>query len=86
MFVAGDFIVDLSFPIAQARLAKAARRGSLGRAAEGAYDDGLGDLIQSGHAGAAPGMPELAEVRSRELIAHQESAVLTLRWEARVPG
>jgi hypothetical protein len=86
MFVAGDFMVDLSFPAAQARLAKAAGRGSLGPASAGAYGDGLADLTQPGHAGTAPGMPELAEVRRRELVAHGGSAVLTLRWEAHVPG
>jgi hypothetical protein len=86
MFVAGDFMVDLSFPIAQARLAEAAYRGSVSRAAESAYGDGLADLIQSVHAGAAPGIPELAEVRSRDFVVHHGSAVLTLRWEARAPG
>jgi hypothetical protein len=86
MFVAGDFMVDLSFPIAQARLAAAVCQGSLGRASESAYGDGLAELIRSDHAGAARQMPELAEVRCRELVAHGESAVLTLRWEACLPG
>ena len=86
MFVTGEFTVDLSLPIAQASLVKAACGGSLGRASQGAYGDGLADLIRSGHAGAAMGMPELAEVRCRELVAHGESAVLTVRWEACLPG
>jgi hypothetical protein len=78
--------VGLSFPIAQARLADAVGQGSLGRISAGAYRDGLADLIPSGQRGAAPGLPELAEVHCRELVAHGESAVLTLRWEALLPG
>jgi hypothetical protein len=86
MFVAGDFVVGLSFPVAQARLAEAACRGSLGRASEGAYGGGLAGLVRSGDGGAGLGMPELAGVRWRELVAHGGSAVLTLRWEAWLPG
>jgi hypothetical protein len=86
MFVAGDFLVILSFPIARASLAIAASRGSLGRVSENAYRDGLADLIQPCHAGAARRMPELTEVRCREIVGHGESAVLTLRWEACLPG
>ncbi len=45
MFVAAEMGLDLSFPAAAARLANLARGGSLTRASEGAYGDGLTGLV-----------------------------------------
>ena len=45
MFVAAEMGLDLSFPVAAARLANLARGGSLSRASEGAYGDGLTGLV-----------------------------------------
>jgi hypothetical protein len=86
MFVADEFLVDLSFPVARARLANMASIGALTSASEGAYGDGLADLIRVGPLGAAPGLSKLVEVHRRELVTCDESAVLTLRWEATGPG
>ena len=86
MFVAGEVLLDLSFPAAAARLANLAPGGSLTRASEGAYDDGLTGLVRVGPLGAAAGMSKLVEVHFLDVVTRGESAVLALRWEATGPG
>ena len=86
MFVAAEVLLDLSFPAAAARLANLARGGSLSRASEAAYGDGLIGLVRVGPLGAAPDMPKLVEVHFLEMVTRGESAVLALRWEATGPG
>jgi hypothetical protein len=86
VFVAGEVLLDLSFPAAAARLANLARGGSLTRASQGAYDNGLTGLIRVGPLGAAPGMSKLVEVHFLDVATRGESAVLALRWEATGPG
>ncbi len=86
MFVAAETGLDLSLPAASARLANLARGGSLTRASEGAYGDGLAGLVRVGPLGAAPGMSKLVEVHVREVVTRGESAALALRWEATGPG
>ena len=83
MFIAGEVLPDLSFPAATARLAALARGGSLTRASQEAYDDGL---VRAGQLGEVPGMSKLAEVHVLEVATRGESAVLALRWEAAGPG
>ena len=86
MFVADEFLVDLSFPVARVRLAAmVASRGSLARASQGAYGDGLSGLTRAGPVAGAPGTSGLADVRYRDLVIRGESAVLTLRWVATGP-
>ncbi len=80
MFVAAAVLVDLSFPAAAARLSNLARGGSLARASEGAYCDGLTGLL-----GAGPGVSKLVEVHVLDVVTRGESAVLALRWEATGP-
>ncbi len=79
-------MLGLSFRSAQVRLAKLAHAGSLASASEGAYGDGLASLIRVGPIGAVPGASKLVEVRFRDLVIHDDTAVLTLRWEATGPG
>jgi hypothetical protein len=86
VFVADEVLLDLSFPAATARLATLARGGSLTRASQEAYDDGLTGLVRVGPLGAAAGMSKLAGVHALEVATRGESAVLTLRWEATGPG
>ena len=86
MFVAAGVLLDLSFPAAAARLANLARGGSLTRASEAAYGDGLTGLVRVGPLGAAPGMSKLVEVHFLEVVTRGESAVLSLRWQATGPG
>jgi hypothetical protein len=83
VFVAGEVLPDLSFPAATARLAALARGGSLTRASQEAYDDGL---VRAGQLGEVPGMSKLAGVNVLEVATRGESAVLALRWEATGPG
>jgi hypothetical protein len=86
MFVADEFLVDLSFPVARVRLATmVASKGSLARASEGAYGDGLSGLTRAGPVAGASGTSRLADVRHRDLVIRGESAVLTLRWVATAP-
>jgi hypothetical protein len=82
MFVAGEVLLDLSFPAEEARLANLARGRSLTRASQGAYGDGLTGLVRVGPLGAAPGMSKLVEVHFLKVVTRGESAVLALRWEA----
>ena len=86
MFVAGEVLLDLSFPAAAARLASLARGGSLTRASQEAYDDGLTGLVRVGPLPAAAGMSKLAGVHVLDVATRGESAVLALRWEATGPG
>jgi hypothetical protein len=86
VFVAGEVLLDLSFPAAAARLADLARGGSLTRASQEAYDDGPTGLVRLGPLGAAAGMSKLVEVHVLEVATRGESAVLALRWEATGPG
>jgi len=86
MFVAGEVLLDLSFPAAAARLANLARGGSLTRVSKEAYGDGLTALVWVGPVGAVPGVSKLVEVHFLEVATRGESAVLALRWEATGPG
>ena len=86
MFVGEEVMLGLSFRAAQARLANLAHAGSLTSASEGAYGDGLASLIRVGPIGAVPGASKLVQVRFRDLVVHDDTAVLTLRWEATGPG
>lgn len=79
-------MLDVSFRAGQARLANLTRDGFLTCASEGAYDTGLGGMMRVGPLGTMPGVSKLVRVRFRELVARDDSAVLTLRWEATGPG
>ena len=62
MLVAGEVLLDLSFPAIAARLANLARGGSLTRASQRAYDDWpYWPLVLVGPLGAAAGMSKLVE-------------------------
>jgi hypothetical protein len=82
VFVGHEVLINLSFGAAQARLVNLAHGGALDGASQGAYGDGVGTLLQVGPVGTMPGLSKLVRVQLRELVAHEDSAVLTLRWEA----
>jgi hypothetical protein len=86
MFVGDEVMLGLSFRSAQARLANLARGGLLTSASQGAYGDGLAGLIRVGPVGAVPGASKLVDVRFRDLVTHDDTALLTMRWEATGPG
>jgi hypothetical protein len=76
VFVEHEVLVNLGFDAVQARLANLAHGGALDGASQGAYGDGMLPL------GTVPGLHKLVRVQFRELVAHEDSVVLTLRWEA----
>jgi hypothetical protein len=86
MFVSDEVIVNSSFRVAHASLAKLAQSGCLNTASEGAYDDGLGGLTSVGPLGDLLDISKLVGVRFRELVVRDDIAVLTMRWEASAPG
>ena len=86
VFVAGEVLLDLSFPAAAARLADLAHGGSLTHASQEAYDDGLTGLVRVGPPGAAADMSKLVEAHVLDVATRGESAVLALRWETTGPG
>ncbi len=85
MFVAGTVRAEVSFALAQPRLARLARGDGLLGASQAAYGSGL-----TGLAGAdPPGPPQVAElvrVRLGDLIADGNAARMALRWEAAAAG
>ena len=86
MFVSDDVLLEVSFAAAQARLANLARGGVLARVSEEAYGDEVTGLVRVGPLSSAPGVSRLVQVRFRDLVTREDSAVLTLRWEAIGPG
>ena len=82
MFVGHEVLLDVGFDVAQPRLAQLASGGVLDSASEGAYGDGLASLLRIGPLGDKRGLSKLVRVQFRDLVTHQDSAVLTLRWEA----
>jgi hypothetical protein len=86
MFVREELALDVGLAAAQARLAHLIHDGSLRAASEGAYDNGLVMLIRVGPLGDVPGVSKLVRVHFRDLVTRDDSAVLTLRWEATGTG
>jgi hypothetical protein len=86
MFVGDEVVLGLSFRSAPARLANLAHGGSLTSASQEAYADGLAGVIRVGPLGAVPGMSKLVQVRFRDLVTRDATALLALRWEATGPG
>ena len=86
MFIGDEVLLDVSFDAARARLADLTRGGSLARASEDAYGEGITGRARAGPLASALGMSRLAEVHSRDIVTRGNSAVLTLRWDATGPG
>ncbi len=85
MFVSGEVLLDGSFAAAQAGLANLARGGSLLSASQAACGDGITGLARVGPLGGGPGMSRLVQVRFRDLVTREGSAVLALRLVAAGP-
>jgi len=85
MFVAGTVRAEVSFALAQPRLARLARGHGLLGASQAAYGSGL-----TGLSGADPlGLPQVAEVvrvRLGDLTADGNTARVALRWEVAADG
>lgn len=86
MFVGGQAQAEVSFALAQARLARLAHaRGLLG-ASKSAYGAGLAELVPADPPGYGPEVAGLVRVHFGDLIAHPDSARAALRWEAVAAG
>lgn len=91
MFVREELQLKAAFLAARDRLADLARSGSLLTAAqaassgEGTSDGGTG-LTRVGPLGPVRGLSRVVEVQLGELVAHDDSAQLALRWEVAGPG
>lgn len=86
MFVGAETVLDVTFDVARMRLANLARTGWLAGASGDAYGEWGQGLARVGPLGSAPGVSRLVEVRLRDVVMHESSAVLALRWEAVGPG
>jgi hypothetical protein len=82
VFVGDEVIVDASFCVARARLANLTSGDWLTDASERAYDDGLAGVIRVAALGDRPDFSRLVRVHFRELVVRDDTAVLTMRWEA----
>lgn len=82
VFIGAKMRLDVGFHAAQARLENLAHDGLLYRASNDAYQEWTTTMARIGPLGAAPGMSKLVRVQFRDIVIHDDSAVLTLRWEA----
>jgi hypothetical protein len=86
VFVAAQTVVDVTFDLARVRLANLARGGWLAGASGDAFGEWGQGLARVGPLGSAPGLSRLVDVRFHDVVTHQGSAILALRWEAVGPG
>jgi hypothetical protein len=82
MFVRDEVMLDVSFCVAQARLADFMETDLLRSASEDAYGAGITGLARVG----ALGLYKLVRVQIRELAQQDGQAGLAIRWEASGPG
>jgi hypothetical protein len=86
VFVGAETVVDVAYDVARVRLEHLARDGWLAGASGDAYGEWGRGLARVGPLGPAPRLSRLVDVRFRQLVMHERSAVLALRWEAVGPG
>ncbi len=79
--MSAETVVSVPFAVARDRLAGLAG-GWLAGASDDAYAEGGRGLARVGPAGSVPGLSRLVEVRFRDMVTHEGSAVMALRWEA----
>jgi hypothetical protein len=82
MFVGDEVLLELSFPVAQARLGALTRDGLLRSASHDAYGAEITRLIRVGPAG----ISRLVRVQFRDLPERANAAGMALRWEVTGPG
>lgn len=82
MFVAEEAWLPVSFGTARNRLARLVRQGTLLTASRDAYEKERGQLTRVGPFGGTPGLSRLVEVQIGDLVTHDGSAALPLRWRA----
>ncbi len=86
MFVREVIQLPVGIEAAQARLANLLGGGTLIAAARQTYTDGMTGTLRVGPLGAGPVLSRLVEVSFRDLVSHDDQALLTLRWKAIGPG
>jgi hypothetical protein len=86
VFVAAQVQAEVSFALAQARLARFAQVGGLLGVSRGAYGSGLAGLIPVNPLGAESEAAALVRAHFADLTADHNSARMPLRWEAIEPG
>jgi len=82
MFVGDEVLLELSFPLARARLGALARSGLLMSASNDAYGAEITGLMRVGSAG----ITRLVRVQLSDLPERPNTAGLALRWEVTGPG
>jgi hypothetical protein len=82
MFVGDEVVLDVSFAVAQARLANLTRGGWLLSASGDAYGTGVTGESRVG----ALGVSRVVRVQARDLAEREGSAGLAIRWEVTGPG
>jgi hypothetical protein len=86
VFVSGEVSLDVSFAVAEARLATLIGGGLLASASAQAYSDGITGLAGVGPPGPALRLSRLCQVYGQSLKASGDSARFALRWEITGPG
>jgi hypothetical protein len=91
MFVREELLLPAEFAAAKDRLSAVAHSGSLLAAAQAANDgtgagDGSTGLARVGPLGPVRGLSRVVEVQFEELVQHEQSAQLALRWDVAGPG
>src|SRR5690349_22963715 len=86
VFISGEVSLDVSFTVAQARLATLIGGGLLVSASVQAYSDGITGLAGVGPPGSVLGLSRLCQVYGQNLKAGGDSARFALRWEVTGPG
>jgi hypothetical protein len=91
MFLREELRLNVAFMPARDRLAAMAHSGSLLTAAQAASDeaaagDGSTGLARVGPLGPVLGLSRVVEVQFGDLVAHDDTAQLALRWEVAGPG
>jgi hypothetical protein len=82
MFVCDEVVLNVSFTVAQARLADLTRNDLLRNASEDAYRAGATGLARVG----ALGLGKVVRVQVRQLAETNGRAGVAVRWEAIGPG
>jgi hypothetical protein len=86
MFVREEIHLEASFDVAQTGLASLRRGCWLLTASQAAYGHGISGTARVGPAGGWPTVSKLVNIEVGDLITHEASASLPLRWEATGPG
>jgi hypothetical protein len=88
VFIREEFGLDAGFPAARTMLSRLAHTDHLTQVSGCAYKSGLVGLSCAGQPGPDQRRPKpkLVRVFVRDLVARDGRAVLTLRWQATMPG